>query len=117
MAAKQYAVTGAYVTVKTMTVDGVKVIGLHRGAPVPADVDPAHLQHLLAHDLVAEVGQAAKADDMPEVQRAQLDANEAAKAGQLEAGARPPAQAAPAGGKPGPAEASPAASTSGARRK
>lgn len=100
---KRYVVTGAYVTVKTMTVDGVKVIGLHRGAPVPADVDPAHLQHLLDHNLVGEAGQVDVSDDMPEVQRAQLDANEAAKAGQLEEGAKPPA----------PAEAKPPQAASG----
>lgn len=107
---KLYVVTGAYVTVKTMTVDGVKVIGLHRGAPVPRDVDPAHLQHLLSHNLVGVVGQADLSDDMPGVQRAQLDANDAAKAGQLEEGARPPAAA----------EAKPpqaAGGTSTARRK
>jgi hypothetical protein len=91
--AKQFAVTGPYVTVKTMTVDGVKVIGLHRGAPVPQDVDPAHLQHLLDHDLVGEVGQVDLTDDMPAAQRAQLDANDAAHAGLLETSPAPsPAQ-------------------------
>jgi hypothetical protein len=80
MATKQYQVTGAYVTTKTMTTQGMRVIGLHRGAPVPADIDPEHLKHLIAHELVGEVGQP-QPDPMPPAQRAVLDANEAALEG------------------------------------
>ncbi|SRR6266581_1889937 len=53
---KKYVVTGKYVTVKTMTTEGIRVIGLYTGAPVPGDVPPDDLAHLLSIGLVHEEG-------------------------------------------------------------
>jgi hypothetical protein len=58
-------VTGAYVTVKTSTADGVRVVGLYAGAPWPADADPEATEHHLANGLIAEVGVPAKAEPPP----------------------------------------------------
>jgi len=55
-AEKQYTVTGLYVTVKTMTTDGWRVVGLHAGALMPPDVPQSDLDHLLRKGLIAEVG-------------------------------------------------------------
>ncbi len=65
---KRYVVTGAYVTAKTMTTEGVRIIGLHAGAPLPNDVPESDGQHLLDHELIAESdvqpkAEPAKADD------------------------------------------------------
>src|SRR5258708_40122581 len=54
--AKDYVVTGPYVTVKTMTIQGMRVVGLYEGTPVPKDVPPPDLAHLLAQGLVHERG-------------------------------------------------------------
>lgn len=50
-----YVVTGQYVTVKTMTNEGPRILGLHSGAPIPADADPEYVKHLVAHNLAAKV--------------------------------------------------------------
>lgn len=52
---QRYVVTGKYVTVKTMTMDGPRIVGLSTGAPVPADVDEKSLKHLESHDLIVAV--------------------------------------------------------------
>lgn len=56
--AKQYRVTGAYVTVKTATTHGPMIVGLYEGAPVPADAGQEWLDHHLANHLIEEVPQA-----------------------------------------------------------
>jgi len=61
MAAKQYVVTGAYVTVKTETADGPRVVGLYAGAPWPADAPPEATKHHLENSLIEEVGAPAPA--------------------------------------------------------
>jgi len=53
---KHYQVTAEYVTVKTMTVQGVRVVGLHKDAPVPADVPEEDLAHLIKMGLIHEIG-------------------------------------------------------------
>jgi hypothetical protein len=52
VAGQQFVVTGPYITVKTGTLEGVRVLGFYRDAPVPKDVNPEHLLHLLRHDLI-----------------------------------------------------------------
>lgn len=54
--AKRYVVTAPYVTVKTMTLEGWRVVGLHEGAPLPADVDQVTIDNLLRKGLAGEVG-------------------------------------------------------------
>jgi hypothetical protein len=61
--AKHYYVTGAYVTVRTMTPDGPRVVGLYEGAPWPDDAAEAATEHHLAEGLIAEVGQPSKAPE------------------------------------------------------
>lgn len=53
--AKQYVVTGAYVTLKTSTPQGPRILGFYRGAPVPADVSQEQIDHHLNQGLIAEV--------------------------------------------------------------
>lgn len=53
--ATKYTVTGAYVTVKTMTDQGVRIVGLYAGAPVPADAGEAWVQHHLDNNLIEAV--------------------------------------------------------------
>jgi hypothetical protein len=48
-----YVVTGAFINVKTMTRDGMRVIGLMKDSHLPNDVDPVHIQHLLTVGLIA----------------------------------------------------------------
>ncbi len=55
-AVKEYVVTAPYVTVKTMTIQGVRVVGLMEGAPLPADVPERDLKHLLDQGLAHERG-------------------------------------------------------------
>lgn len=52
VAGDSFTVTGAYVLVKTGTQEGVEWRGYLRNAPVPVDVEPLHLLHLLTHDLI-----------------------------------------------------------------
>lgn len=52
---KQYVVTGAYVTVKTMTHQGPRILGLMAGAPVPVDAGDFWIQHHLDSNLIEEV--------------------------------------------------------------
>jgi hypothetical protein len=47
-----YRVTGKYITVKTMTQDGPRIVGLHEGAPLPADVSKESIDHHLAVNLI-----------------------------------------------------------------
>jgi hypothetical protein len=58
-AVKRYVVIGKYITVKTMTPDGMQVRGLHQGAPLPLDVDQESIAHHLAVGLIEEIPQAA----------------------------------------------------------
>lgn len=51
----KYIVTGAYVTVKTMTHQGPRILGLMAGAPVPDDAEPAWVKHHLETNLIVEV--------------------------------------------------------------
>lgn len=68
----EYTVTGKYVTARTMTTDGWRVVGLMEGARVPPDVDDDWIDHHLRKNLIAEVGK-------EPVAPADLDADEAAK--------------------------------------
>lgn len=54
----KYMVTGEYVTVKTATADGLRIVGLYRGAALPGDASPETVQHLLGRGLIAEVDEA-----------------------------------------------------------
>ncbi len=47
-----WRVSGPYVTVKTSTTEGMRIIGLHRGAPLPLDVTPDAIEHLASHGLI-----------------------------------------------------------------
>lgn len=51
----QYVVTGAYVTVKTMTNEGPRILGLFAGAPWPADATEDATRHHLAMGLIEAV--------------------------------------------------------------
>jgi hypothetical protein len=59
---KRYVVTGAYVTVKTATTDGVKFVGLYSGSPWPQDATQEAGQHHLSSGLIAEVGKPAEVE-------------------------------------------------------
>lgn len=59
--AKHYSVIGAYVTVRTVTQDGPRVVGLYAGAPWPADASEEATAHHLAEGLIAETGSGVKA--------------------------------------------------------
>jgi hypothetical protein len=74
---KQYRVTAQYITVKTQTSEGKRVVGLMDGAPVPVDVAPEDLAHLESHGLIAEIGKA-PIDPRAPSPRAKVDAAEAA---------------------------------------
>lgn len=51
----KYVVTAPYVTVKTMTQEGPRVVGLYVNSPVPKDADPGWIErHIEAH-MVMEV--------------------------------------------------------------
>jgi hypothetical protein len=69
---KEYTVTGKYVTARTMTTDGWRVVGLMEGARVPPDADPEWIEHHLRKKLIAEVGK-------EPVAAADMDAEEAAR--------------------------------------
>lgn len=92
MARKQYSVTGEYVTFKTMTVSGMKVIGLYKGAPVPSDVPQESIDHHLNMGLIEEVPQAAepkaKASDDDAKAKAEADAKAAHAASAGHTGAK-----------------------------
>src|SRR5690242_5279763 len=49
-----YRVTAPYVTLKTMTENGVRVVGLYAGAPVPFDVPQDSLDHHIRMGMVEE---------------------------------------------------------------
>ncbi len=72
---EEYVVTGPYVTVKTLTPQGIRVVGLYDGAPLPADVPQKDLEHLLAQGLVHERGWVPPS---PQDEAAARDADQAA---------------------------------------
>lgn len=47
-----WRVCSPYVTVKTSTTEGMRIIGLHRGAPLPVDVQPEQVKHHADHGLI-----------------------------------------------------------------
>lgn len=51
----KYTVKGAYVTCKTMTTEGVRIVGLYAGAPVPGDAEDAWIKHHLDNNLIEAV--------------------------------------------------------------
>ena len=51
-----YHVVGKYVTVKTMTSEGPRIIGLMEGSSLPGDIEPDSLAHLIRVGLVRRVG-------------------------------------------------------------
>lgn len=51
----KYVVVAPYVTLKTMTHQGARILGFHAGAPVPDDVPPEMIKHHLDNKLIAEV--------------------------------------------------------------
>lgn len=53
--AERYVVCAPLVNVKTQTRDGMRMVGLNDGSPIPGDVDPAALKHLLSHKLIKAV--------------------------------------------------------------
>jgi hypothetical protein len=55
-AAKVYRVTGPYVTVRTMTENGPRIIGLYTGARVPDDAEQEWIGNHLRDGLIGEVG-------------------------------------------------------------
>jgi hypothetical protein len=54
---KEYVVTGAYVTMNTITAQGLRILGYGPGAPVPAEVPSWQFDHLLSHGLICAVGE------------------------------------------------------------
>ncbi len=56
----QYRVTGAYVTLKTATPYGPRMMGFQHGAIVPADVPQDQIDHHLRKGLIEQVGGAAE---------------------------------------------------------
>jgi hypothetical protein len=51
-ASQWYRVSAPYVTAKTMTQDGARIVGLHNGAPLPYDIPQDGLEHLIRQELV-----------------------------------------------------------------
>lgn len=51
----KYVVTAPYVTLKTMTPQGVRLTGFFAGAPVPGDVPEDQLKHHLDFQMITEV--------------------------------------------------------------
>lgn len=56
----KYVVTAEYVTLRTRTPDGVRQVGMYKGAPVPDDVPADQIDHHLRRSLIRAV------DDEPE---------------------------------------------------
>jgi hypothetical protein len=56
MPQQRYVVTAPYVTLKTATVDGIKIVGFYQYAPVPEDVDPEVIKRHLAAGSISKVG-------------------------------------------------------------
>lgn len=65
--AKRYVITGAYVTVKTMTTQGPRIVGMYAGAPWPDDAEAAATQHHLDCGLIEEVPAPAPPVEAPKV--------------------------------------------------
>ena len=91
--ADRYVVCAPLVNVKTQTRDGVRMVGLNDGSPIPADVDPVSLKHLLSHGLIKAVKGPAPAAPGPAPSGVPAPAAGPAPAAQ---------QAAKPGPKPGP---------------
>lgn len=51
----RYVVTAPYVTVKTMTLEGPRIVGLYVNAPVPRDVDQGWIDRHIEAGMVMEV--------------------------------------------------------------
>ena len=94
-APKSYRVVAPYITVKTMTPDGMQIRGLHAGAMVPPDVTPESIGHHVTLGLIEEIPQAqAKAaaqaaeehDHRAEEARAAAEAASAAQAEEARSG-------------------------------
>lgn len=51
----KYTVTGEYITVLTATSDGVRLVGLYKGAPLPGDVPQESIDHHLSTGQIALV--------------------------------------------------------------
>jgi len=104
-----WRVCAPYVTVKTATTEGMRIIGLHRGGVLPLDVREEQLAHLASHDLIeafpmSTAERAAVAADPaggpPGPQRVDVQAEEAAaKEGE---GGETPTPAAPSPSTSGP---------------
>lgn len=56
--ATKYVVTAPYVTMLADTVDGRRLVGLYRGAPVPDGVPEESIQHHLDSHLIAPLAEA-----------------------------------------------------------
>jgi hypothetical protein len=52
---KRYVVVAPYVTLRTMTQSGPRILGFHSGAPVPPDVPDDQIQHHLSKKMIVEV--------------------------------------------------------------
>jgi len=57
---KRYVVTAPYVTLRTMTVEGNRMLGFQAGATVPDDVPEDSFDHHLSHGLIAPAGEEAQ---------------------------------------------------------
>lgn len=63
-----YRVTAPYVTVKTRTHEGERIIGLYAGGLLPADVPDEQIQHHLDNDMIVEVDEPPLAlDEQPQL--------------------------------------------------
>lgn len=59
-----YVVVAPYVTVRTMTMDGPRIIGLFAGAPIPADADPGWCERHAEAKMIAKVADPAVVPDL-----------------------------------------------------
>jgi len=77
-----YVVTGEYVTVRTMTNDGPRIVGLYKGSAVPGDAADDWIAHHLENKLIAVQGggTAVTAESVPEETAAPEAAAEEAEA-------------------------------------
>jgi hypothetical protein len=55
-----YVVTAPYITVRTGTADGLKILGFYVGAVLPGDVSEESIKHHLDSGLIAAVKDAEK---------------------------------------------------------
>lgn len=59
----KYKVVAPYVTVRTATDQGPRVVGLYQGAILPDDVPEESIQHHLDNDMIVEVDEPARVED------------------------------------------------------